>query len=276
MTTHPIASRKAEPLSPEALLSCAVEAVRSAGAYALKQRHRRTETVAVSPHDVKLRLDIECQELAEAVIRNRYPRHAFLGEEDGATAARERVDSEYEWVIDPIDGTVNFSHGLPRWGCSIGVRRGDTTLAGAVFAPELDELYTAVDGAPALRNGAVIHVSETRELAESIIFTGVDKHVSARLPPLEIFRGIAAAVQRPRVMGCASLDLCQVAAGQGDGYFESGIYIWDVLAAGLIVTQAGGMTEILGSLPGGRLLFMASNGKIHEAFKGILNPELAG
>ena len=119
--------------SLDTLLECAVHAVRTAGKHALDNRGRRTEIVKRTPHDVKLRLDIECQQKAEAAIRARFPTHAILGEEDESTGGSPVSNPEYEWIIDPIDGTVNFSHGLRRWCCSIAVRQGETMLAGAVY-----------------------------------------------------------------------------------------------------------------------------------------------
>ena len=256
--------------SAKNLLACAVDAVRVAGQHALDNIDRRTDAVEVSVHDVKLALDIECQAKAEAVIRGYFPDHSILGEEDAALDAAPGGSSEYEWVVDPIDGTVNFSHGMRRWACSIGVRRDGTTLAGAVYAPETDELYTATLDTAAQCNGKEIKVSQTNRAARSIVFTGLDKKVNASLPPFEIFRSIAANVQRPRVMGCASLDMCHVAAGYGDAYFESGIYIWDVIAAALIVTRAGGKAELLSEKDDGRLMFLASNGLVHEEMRELV------
>ena len=245
----------------------AVVAAQAAGNHAWVHGVRRTEVVRTFAHDVKLKLDQECQTVAERVIRSRFPTHHILGEESAAERAPTPDAGAYEWVIDPIDGTVNFSHGLPFWCRSVAVRQGATVLAGAVYAPVLKELYTAVRGGPALCNGEPIHVSATRRLSAALVMTGLDKAPDPRLPSLAVFRALANAVQKTRVMGSAALDICRVASGQADGYFETGIYVWDISAAGLIVERAGGRTEILREFGGHRLAFLASNGALHTALR---------
>ncbi len=231
-------------------------------------------------HDVKLKLDVECQAIAEAVVRETFPDHEILGEENDYRSVAPPADEagslwpmesdDYVWVIDPIDGTVNFSHGLPRWCCSIGVLQGGRPVAGAIYAPELDLLYTATRESGATCNGKPIHVSDTATLRESIITTGVDRHKDGSVPPLSVFNAIADAAQRPRVMGVAALDMCLVAEGGADGYMETGIFLWDVAAAALIVQQAGGQVEIIKRENGFRLQCVATNGPIHEELKGVV------
>jgi myo-inositol-1(or 4)-monophosphatase len=216
-----------------------------------------------------LRLDGECQEQAEAVIRRRFPGHDVLGEEDPSGAARGECAGT-QWIIDPIDGTVNFSHGLPAWCCSVAVAVNGKVAAGAVYAPATNECFTAATGHPARLNGRIIHVSRTRCVARALVLTGLDKSVDPRRPSFEIFRRLSASAQKARVMGSAALDICRVACGQADGYFESGIYLWDVAAAGLVVRQAGGRAEILRRLDNGRLQFLASNGRIHRALRRLV------
>lgn len=256
------------------LLDCAVAAARKAGDHALANRDRRREANSVSPHDIKLKLDVECQAIAEGVIRNTFPDHAILGEEDprtGTAAETPKFDPDtVRWVIDPIDGTVNFAHGLPRWCCSIGVLQGERPVAGAIYAPVLGKLYTATHESDAMCNGEPIHVSDTATLKQSIVMTGVDRHRDGSVPPLAVFTALADTVQRPRIMGVAALDMCYVAEGGGDGYIETGIFLWDIAAATLIVEQAGGKTEILKHEPGHRLQCLASNGHIHAELKDVV------
>lgn len=258
--------------STRALLACAVDAARFAGNHALKNLHRRHQVARQFRHDVKLQLDLECQKKAESVIRRRFPAHAILGEENENVdqASGETLHDRLEWVIDPIDGTVNFSHGLPLWCCSVAVRDGATVLAGAVFAPALGELYTARCDGPALRNGRPIRVSTVATLAGSVVFTGLDKNVPRGVKPFAAFEGISERIQRARIMGVAALDMCRVAAGEAEGYFESGIYIWDVAAAGLIVQRAGGQATTLWRETGYRMAYAATNGRIHAAFLRLL------
>jgi myo-inositol-1(or 4)-monophosphatase len=270
----PHAAAQTHDLAPVVLLDVATAAARAAGRHALRHYARRTEAVRGFAHDVKLKLDVECQAVAEEAIRSRFPDHAILGEESATPAAPDRA-VPYLWIIDPIDGTVNFTHGLPYWCCSVAVRRGRQTIAGAVFAPQCDELYTAAAGLPALCNGSVLRVSSVRKLGEAVVMTGLDQKVNPKMKRLALFRAIADRSQKARVMGAAALDLCRVAAGQADGYFEASIFTWDVAAAGLIIENAGGRTEVLGEPEPHRLLFMATNGHIHKELRTLIRGHLS-
>ena len=250
--------------TPTELLTVAIEATQAAGRHARSQSARRTEYLKTFAHDVKLALDVECQGVAEAVIRRAFPTHDFLGEEDASLGRGEAEvvapSDNVQWIIDPIDGTVNFSHGMPFWCCSIAARIGNDMVAGAVYAPDLEELYTATIDGPALCNGKPIAVSTTPSLDKAIIVTGMDKSPAPDVPPYAIFTAIADNTQKARILGRAALDLCWVAAGKADGYFERGIYIWDIAAAGLIVERAGGSGRILAQLDEPyRMAFAAAN-----------------
>lgn len=252
------------------LLLCAVEAATNAGNHALRNYARRKEATAYFRHDVKLLLDQECQTRAEATVKAFFPDHFILGEETAHKRKQAPGKNDYEWVIDPIDGTVNFTHGLPAWCCSIAVRRGRDVLAGVVYAPEMKELYCATAATPSVMNGKRIYVSDTRGLKKSLIMTGLDKNFDEGMQPLEIFKTISLNVRKARVYGSAAWDLCAVARGISDGYFETGIYTWDIAAAGLIVRQAGGKVEMIQDFGGHRLSFLATNGRIHKPLKKLL------
>lgn len=252
------------------LLECAVEAAKAAGQHALRNHRRRREVLRNFRHDVKLNLDVECQDRAEATIRRQFPKHSFLGEEGLA----DRNGAALEWVIDPIDGTVNFSHGLPMWCSSVAVRQGEQVLAGAVYAPMLDELYTAAIDRLARCNGRRLHVSDVSTLKRAMICTGLEKSRNPFAPPFQMLQRLHSGVQKCRVMGSAALDLCRVAQGHTDGYFESGIFLWDVAAAGLIVERAGGRADILRQKPDHRYCYVATNGLIHRALCRLLEPVL--
>ena len=247
--------------SPLTLQAMAVQAARRGGMHALKNKERRTEVHQALEHDVKLQLDIECQSIIEQVISSAYPSHRILGEEETGNAVGG--NDELEWIIDPIDGTVNFSHGLQNWCCSVAVRKNDLVIAGAVFAPELNLLYETSIDQPALCNGSEIKVSQTGEIKKALVFTGADKDEKSGVEPFRFFHSIAEQVQRPRISGSAALDICQVAAGHAEGYFEPKIYIWDIAAAGLILEQAGGKIEPMWHRAGHSMACLATNGKIH-------------
>jgi myo-inositol-1(or 4)-monophosphatase len=260
----------------DSLLKCAVETAKKTGAHALENWKRRDEIKQISQHDVKLQLDVECQEVAEASILEQFPEHGFLGEESTTHASRDTLHAsrnpEYVWVVDPIDGTVNFSHGYIIWCTSIAVQYNGKTVAAAVFAPALGELYTASTDQCAMMNGQPISVSKIDSLANAMIFTGIDRTKVPGHEPYATFRAIADNVQKTRISGSAALDLCRVACGQGEGYFESDIYIWDIAAAGYIIERAGGKAEVVKELEKPhQLQYIATNGLIHDELKQLLH-----
>ncbi len=257
--------------SPADLLACAVEAARAAGRHAVDNEHRRGEVAQTLAHDVKLNLDTECQHKAEAVIRHAYPGHAILGEEGGA----EGDDETPLWIIDPIDGTVNFSHGLTYWCASIAVQHRGRMVAGAVYAPMMKELYTARADGPALCNDKPIRVSSVKDLASTLALTGLEKTFDAHLGSLAVTREVSLKVQKIRLFGAAALDICHVACGRADAFFESGVYVWDVAAGGLIAERAGGCAEHLKQLGKHRTRYVCSNGHIHDALKSIIDEAFA-
>ena len=223
------------------LLDVAICAAEAAGNHALQNKERRKEATESFSHDVKLVLDMECQKIAEGVISDQFPEHGILGEE----AQQQNSSTAYEWIIDPIDGTMNYTNGFPYWCCAVAVRLHDKVLAGCVFAPEFGDYYTAHIEDAAKLNGAPIQMSETRHLQDSMIFTGLSKNMqSSNEPHFDMFRMLALNTQKVRIAGSAALDLCNVAAGNGDGFFETGIHIWDYAAAGLIAEQAGAVLSI--------------------------------
>ncbi|MEG1736653.1 MAG: inositol monophosphatase family protein [Odoribacter sp.] len=188
-------------------------------------------------YDVVTRADKESEAFLLKEIQGHFPDHAVLGEESGAHDGT----SDYRWVIDPLDGTNNYSQGLPIFTVSIGLQYKEETILGVVYAPYFKELYTAIKGQGAYLNGHSIRVAEKKDLAHSVLGTGFpyDKDVnpdnnaanlSAILPHL---RGI-------RRMGSAAYDLCCVAAGFLDGYWELSLQLWDICAGVLIVEEAGG------------------------------------
>lgn len=248
------------------LLASAVEAVFAAGNHALANIHRRNEVAQRFDHDVKLLLDSECQKKAEEVIRSTFPAHSILGEEGGAyDSAADRL-----WIIDPIDGTVNFMHGLPLWCSSVAVRAGGEVVAGAVYLPVMRECFTAALDRPAMCNGQPIQPSTTDRLADAMVLTGLSKNVGENLHTFDVLKAVSLKVQKSRIMGSAAVDICHVACGRADAYIEAGIYLWDIAAAGLIARQAGARTEVIEKLSDVRFRYLCTNGKIHDALKEVV------
>ncbi len=272
------------PLSePDALelLDVATEAAVAAGTHALDHVSRRNEIAARTKHDVKLRLDIECQTVAERIVRSKYPEHRFLGEENtppvltGTRNGRTETDSPYLWIVDPIDGTVNFSHGLPHWCCSVACRKRDETVVGVVYAPALNRLYQASAETQAVCNEQPVRVSTVDTLSRAMALSAMDMDLRPGHEPLSLFRDIALHAQKGRILGAAALDLCMVAAGAADAYFEARIYEWDIAAGDLIVRRAGGATEALRQPDDTHnLAFLATNGRIHDELRALVLPGL--
>ena len=248
------------------LLDCAKAAAQAAGDHAMNNFDRRREVVETLQHDVKLKLDIECQAVAESVIHDIFPDHGILGEE----GVSERSDQP-RWIIDPIDGTVNFQHGLYQWCNSVAVEQHGEVVAGAVYVPMLNELFFAEKDQPAFRNSEQIQVSDIKELNEAMLVTGLSKYSNdpIHMPKFEVIKQLSLKAQKVRTMGAAALDVCNVACGRVDGHVETGIYLWDIAAAGLIARQAGGQTEIIEVTPSNKLKYVCSNGLIHQALKDV-------
>lgn len=254
--------------TPSALLAIARQAARAAGEHVLANLNRRGEADSLTRSDVKHRLDVEAQEVATAAILAACPDYPILGEE---TCDQPLPDAPVRWVIDPIDGTVNFFHGSPWWCCSVAAQVNGRSVAGAVFAPEFGWLFEATSDGPAVCNGAVLRVSTLSEPQMSLIHTGADK-ADLGEHSFRFMRAVAALAQRARITGSAALDMCLVASGKAEAYFEPGIYIWDIAAAGLIVERAGGICEILREYGSYRMAVLASNGLIQSRVRDHLLP----
>lgn len=244
--------------SNKQLLDVCVDAARKAGGHALKNIRRRSEVAQSFDHDVKLVMDSECQRVAESAVLSRFPDHAILGEEGSILN-----EHAYEWIIDPIDGTANYTRGLPNWCCSVAVRCGSEILAGCVFVPVLNECYTAAIDEPALCNGEPIRASSVRTLDAATFFTGLTKDIDERA--IAFFGDAARTAHKVRIMGAAAIDTCHVACGRLDGYFEPGLYLWDIAAAGLIAERAGAVCTVWPRAEDHGIRYLCTNPHIHAA-----------
>lgn len=253
-------------------LASAVTAARAAGAVMRKNLRAVKKASEVTSHDIKLELDVFCQKLIEKKLHAAFPEISFLGEEGDSGAA----DSDYRWVVDPIDGTVNFAYGIPHACVSIALQRqvrtakgqvsGDAlydSIVGVVYDPFQDELWTAIRGQPARLNGKAIQVSRRRKLAECIVTVGFAKSSASLEASLPSFIWLARRVRKIRIMGAAALGLTYVATGRLDAYIEGGVSIWDVAAGGLIIECAGGKFWTEATKGPHKLRMIASNGLIH-------------
>ena len=233
-------------------LQCAVAAARAAGQM-MRDNFRSAKKIdSATQHDIKLELDVRCQKRIEKMLRAAFPEIAILGEEGTLGDPR----AEFRWVVDPIDGTVNFAYGIPHAAVSIALqaRRRVTgskpavtareteydTILGAVFDPFCNELWTVLSGGPARLNGRVIHASTRRKMNEAIISIGFAKESSTMDKMLPVLNELIRRVRKIRIMGSAALALVYVASGRVDAYLEYGLRLWDIAAGGLMIESAGG------------------------------------
>lgn len=220
-------------LSPLAVASAAA---REAGALIRENYESELFINESTAHDIKLEMDVRCQDLIAERLLTAFPGHRLLGEEGDSGEAT----SDHEWIVDPIDGTVNYFYGIPHFCVSIALRQKGELLAGVIYDPMMDELFTAEAGGPALKNGRPIRASQRTELREAIITVGFSKTKESLEAGLARFARVADQVKKTRMLGSAALALGYVACGRLDAYIEEQISLWDVAAGLLIVERAGG------------------------------------
>lgn len=214
-----------------------------------------------SPTDMVTEVDRASEALIVARILAARPDDAILGEEG---AAREG-SSGVRWVIDPLDGTTNYLYGFPPYAVSIAAEVSDAPLAGVVYDAVHDELYSAVRGRGAVCNGRVMEVSDTPTLASALTGTGFGYDPQRRLRQVHLLESVIGHVRDIRRAGSAALDLCSVARGRLDAYFEWGLQPWDMAAGRLIAEEAGGRTAIIAEYDGAPLL-VAANRALFDGF----------
>jgi myo-inositol-1(or 4)-monophosphatase len=229
-------------------LHCAIGASQTAGQLMRRNLRAKKKINESSQHDIKLELDVRCQKVIERHLRKAFPDIAILGEE-GIVGDPE---GDCRWVVDPIDGTVNFAHGIPHAAVSIALQgrvpdasgsptaRSYQTLVGVVYDPFCNELWTAIRGGPARLNGKPIQASSRRQLEEAIVAVGFAKHTHTLDRMLPTMNRLIHAVRKIRIMGSAALATVYVASGRMDAYIEYGLRLWDIAAGGLILECAGG------------------------------------
>jgi myo-inositol-1(or 4)-monophosphatase len=246
-------------------LSTAVEAALAAGRIQRQYFRQRTEVHKKGRIDLVTAADLAVEQMFRDLIARRFPTHGVLGEE--AAAGTQPTGSRHRWIIDPVDGTTNFAHGLAIFCVSIALEIDGQVELGVVYDPIADELFTAERGEGARLNGLPLHVSACATLVDACLCTGFPYSIrDERRRQLHVFAAFLEEAQAVRRLGSAALDLCYVATGRLDGFWEERIHPWDIAAGGLIVHEAGGrVTGMRGETfdPfAGHVL--ASNGAIHD------------
>jgi len=261
-------------IAPERLLAVAVEAARSAGALLLDYSKTGFRIEHKNPINLVTDADRAAERCIIDTISGQFPTHRILAEEQGLTV---QASSRYQWIVDPLDGTTNYAHGFPLYAVSIGVERDGECVIGVVFDPTRNELFTAQAGAGACLNGDSIDVSKVDSLDRALLVTGFAYDIRETANNnLDHFARFALKAQGVRRTGSAALDLCSVAAGRLDGFWEVRLSPWDMAAGAVILREAGGsITDFWGrthSIYGKELV--ASNSLIHQAMLNVLQEDV--
>ena len=268
----PTAPGPADPPDPSALLEAALPVAAAAAEQILRYRERGVAVAATksSAVDVVTEADRAAEEAIVATLRRARPDDSILGEEGGLSV---EGTSGVTWLVDPIDGTVNYLYDLPAYAVSIAAAVADPegiggwrSLAGVVVNPRLGETYAAVRGGGATLNGRPLTVNAVSDLSQALVATGFGYSPERRVRQARALPGLLAVARDIRRMGAASLDLCAVAAGRVDGYFEAGLNAWDWGAGALIAAEAGAVVlgDRSGAAPGPGFLLAAAPGIASE------------
>lgn len=253
------------------MLSIAIEAAKEAGKY-LKYSIGKVKSIEMKKGEER-NLVSEIDKTSEAkiinIIKRHYPNHAVLAEESGASS----VQADYKWVIDPLDGTTNFLHGLPIFCVTIAIEYKGEIIAGVVYDPNLEELFTAEKGSGAYCNGKRMRVTQTSDLISSLLVTGFPYNIATN-PDNAVghFVNFLMEGQGLRRLGSAALDLSYTAAGRFDGFWEVNLNPWDMAAGVLFVEEAGGKVTDFAGAPSSiyNRQVLATNGIIHDAMVNVL------
>jgi myo-inositol-1(or 4)-monophosphatase len=245
------------------IVSSAAEIAREAGALLMEYFHRRVSVEYKGEADLVTEADRQSEVLIRERIRALWPTHDILGEEQGLVD----TGSEYRWYVDPLDGTTNFAHGFPVFCVSMALEQEGQRIAGVIYDPTRDELFTACKGEGAQLNGRKISGSKIANLAECLVGTGFPSHKRHKNPNIFFYHQITLRTHGVRRPGSAALDLCNVACGRFDGFWEFNLNPWDTAAGVLMVEEAGGKVT---DFHGGPFQLnsretLASNGLVHEA-----------
>ena len=251
---------------PPIYLATAIEAVLRAGDIQMAAVGGELRIEKKSEIDLVTQIDLEVEREFRALVAERFPGHAVLGEEFEEAGQREQVP-EFCWVFDPLDGTTNYAHGLPIFCASLALEIRGSPAVAAVYDPTRRELFTAVRDEGAWLNGRPLRVSPAEALVNSLLVTGF--HYGVHRDPREVLALFEAFIRRARAvrrLGSAALDLCYTACGRFDGFWERKLQPWDISAGALIVQEAGGTVTTLDGLAfhsrAGSVL--ATNGRIHD------------
>jgi myo-inositol-1(or 4)-monophosphatase len=254
-------------LDLDALQQLATDLAREAGALALSMHAGLGESdTKSSPTDVVTAADRASEQLLVEGIRKARPDDGLLGEEGASSAGTTGV----RWVVDPIDGTVNYLYAIPQWCVSIGVELDGEAVVGVVFDPAKDELWQAVRGRGATLNGRPLQCSTVTDLSQALVATGFGYDARRRAAQARVLPELIPTVRDIRRQGAGALDLCSVAAGRSDAYYELGTSAWDRSAAGLVASEAGARVGGLRGQPASDRMVLAAAPGVYDALHDLL------
>jgi myo-inositol-1(or 4)-monophosphatase len=246
-------------VSNRAALASAVKAARAAGKIMRDNWHLPKRVNSAEAHDIKLDLDVRCQKLIEKIMRGVFPEIPLLGEEGDSGD----MNAEFRWVVDPIDGTVNYFYGMPHAAVSIALEHRKKSIVAVIYDPFTDEIWTTTKGEPTRLNGKIVRVSNRSKIGEAVVAMGFSKDRENLQKSLPHLIRISRRAKKIRILGSAALELAYVASGRLDAYIERTINLWDVAAGSLLVENAGGEFYTLPA-PGGKLRMCADNGLLRK------------
>jgi myo-inositol-1(or 4)-monophosphatase len=221
-------------------LDAAIEAARGAGALLRHNFGQPLRVNSTTRHDIKLELDVRAQDLITESLLKKFPQHALYGEE-GIVGDQA---SEHQWIVDPLDGTVNYFYRIPHFCVSIALRCAGEIMVGVIYDPMRDELWTVQKGEQPRLNGHTFRVSERADLSEAVVSVGLSKTGVTIEAGLPVLQDMVHRARKCRLLGSAALDMAYVACGRFDAYVEQGISLWDVAAGWILVESAGGTVDM--------------------------------
>jgi myo-inositol-1(or 4)-monophosphatase len=221
-------------------LDAAKDAARAAGELLRQNFHQPLRVNSAEAHDIKLEIDVRTQELITDMLLKAFPEHALYGEE-GIVGDQT---AEYQWVVDPLDGTVNYFYGIPHFCTSIALRYQQEVIVGVIYDPIREEMWSAQKGTAPTLNGNAFRVSERAVLAEAVLSIGMSKTGATISAGIPLLQDMIHRARKCRLMGSAALDMAYVSCGRFDAYIEQGVSLWDIAAGYLLVETAGGRVEM--------------------------------
>jgi len=245
----------------------AAEIAHEAGSLLRYYFERRVRFEMKGDFDLVTEADRASEKLVVERLKQQFPHHGIVAEEGSG----HESPSEYRWYVDPLDGTTNFAHAYPVWNVTLALEKAGEMVAGVIFDPNRDELFTCERGSGAFLNGRRIHVSQASRVADSLVSTGFPNHNRKTNPNIHFFHELAMSAHGVRRCGSAAIDLAYVASGRLDGFWEIGLSPWDMAAGILLVEEAGGACSDMQGAPHHLKSphLLTDNGLIHEELLGV-------